>query len=535
MPLTLAEVVALPVMTAGAPEVLSARHWNETIRWVHSSDLADLSTLLQGGELVLTTGAALARSPRKYLRRLAAAGAVGVVVELGSIIDELPGGVGIVAEEADIALVVLHRRIRFVELTEAVHRILVADQYEEVEFDRTVHRTFTELSMRRASMSTIVDAAARILEEPVVLEDLSHQALAVSSGVPADLLADWERRSRRSPGRSGDSEPWAVTGVGPRSQLWGRLVIPCAPSDTIRATTTLERAAAALAMHRMIEQDRTSVQHQAQSGLIDDVLRGRLSDDRDVAARAAALGLRSTAHYLPVNVRVARGPEMFDPVAGHRRNVALLDAVAHTVNASGHSGLFALRGDGEVGVVLALKNSRSVPGDKPLEALSIRIRAEVERVEGTDASVVALGPSAEHVTDAISGLAEAADIAEVALTMRGAGRPFYRASDVRLRGLIALLRDDRRLQRFAESELKALLSTDGSASPTNLTVLREYLRLAGNKAAVAERLHMSRPALYKRLRTIRDALGVDIDDGESMTSLHVALMIMENSGDQRPN
>lgn len=152
MTLTVGEVIALPVVQAGDPEVLSARRWDEPLRWVHGSDLADLSALLQGGELVLTTGSALARSPRKYLQRLASAGAIGVVVELGSQVPQLPGNAAPIAEELDLALVVLHRAIRFVEVTEAVHRRIVAEQYEEVAFDRRVHETFTELSMRRASV-----------------------------------------------------------------------------------------------------------------------------------------------------------------------------------------------------------------------------------------------------------------------------------------------------------------------------------------------------------------------------------------------
>lgn len=523
--MTIAEVVALPVVQAGDPEVLSAGRWHERIRWVHGSDLADLSTLLQGGELVLTTGAALARAPRKYLRGLAAAGAVGVLVELGTIVHTLPPSAGALAEELDLALVVLHRTIRFVEVTEAVHRLIVADQYEEVAFDRRVHETFTALSMKRASRGGIVDAAARILDEPVVLEDLAHQALAMSSDIPAELLADWERRSRRSRGRSPDAEPWAATGVGPRSGQWGRLVIPRRPAHPKRSTMVLERAAVALAMHRMIEQDRTGLQHQAQGGLIDDVLHGRITDDRNVAARADALGLRSAAQYLPAMVKVTRAGRQADPVADHRRNVALLDAVSHTVNAAGHSGLFTLRGDGEVAAVLALKDAR---GPKALENLGLRLRREVQRVDGSTAVVLAIGPIADLLTDAIAGLGEAADVAEVALSM-GGERSYYRASDVRLRGLISLLRDDRRVQRFAETELKALLSGERSTEPTDLTVLRTYLQLAGNKAALAERLHISRPALYKRLGAIRDALGVDLDDGESMTSLHVALLVLEAS------
>lgn len=525
--MTVAEVVALPVVQAGDPEVLSASGWDAQIRWVHGSDLADLASLLQGGELVLTTGAALSHSPRKYLKGLAEAGAIGVIVELGSVVSSLPDVVGRLAEELGLALVALHRTIRFVEVTEAVHRILVAEQYDEVAFDRRVHETFTELSMNRASLSGIIDAAARMLDEPVVLEDLSHQALTVSSGTPAALLGDWEVRSRSSSGESADSEPWASTGVGPRSQEWGRLVIPRRPTDKTRSKMVLERAAAALAMNRMIEQDRIGLQHQAQGGLIEDVLRGRVSDDRDAAARAHALGLRRTARYVPAIVKATRSAKPGDPVADHRRNVALLDAVAHSVNSAGHTGLFTLHGDGEVGTVLALKDSRtSSIVETALSSLAERLRREVHRIDGAERAILALGPVTEHIIDAISGLAEASDVAAVALSMDGQ-RSYYRAPDVRLRGLIALLRDDHRVQRFAETELKALLSSDRAAEPSDLSVLREYLRLAGNKVALAKHLHISRPALYKRLAAIRDVLGVDLNDGESMTSLHVAMMVID--------
>jgi purine catabolism regulator len=136
-----------------------------------------------------------------------------------------------------------------------------------------------------------------------------------------------------------------------------------------------------------------------------------------------------------------------------------------------------------------------------------------------------VGFAADNVSDAIAGLTEAADIAEAALSMHRGERTYFRASDVRLRGLVSLLRDDRRVQRFAETELKALLSQQETGKLSDLEILREHVRLAGNKSALAERLHISRPLLYKRLAAIRDALGVDLDDGESMASLHVALLI----------
>ena len=116
MPLTVAQVIDLPVLQAGRPEVLSARRWDEQIRWVHVSDVADLSTLLQGGELVLTTGAALRNSPESYLRGLVDAGALGVVVELAAGVQQAES-VGPLAERLNVALVALHREIKFVEVT----------------------------------------------------------------------------------------------------------------------------------------------------------------------------------------------------------------------------------------------------------------------------------------------------------------------------------------------------------------------------------------------------------------------------------
>jgi purine catabolism regulator len=174
--------------------------------------------------------------------------------------------------------------------------------------------------------------------------------------------------------------------------------------------------------------------------------------------------------------------------------------------------------------VLALGVTR--PEDEALAALGTALRTEISRVDGTAGAVLAVGPAVEGVIDAVTGLGEAAHIAEVALAMRGERRPYYRAADVRLHGLISLLRDDPRVQTFAETELRALLAGD----PAQLDLLREYLKLAGNKAAVAARLHISRPALYKRLAAVRAALGVDLDDGESMTSLHVALMVLDAQG-----
>ncbi|SUA35354.1 Purine catabolism PurC-like protein [Mycolicibacterium smegmatis] len=89
---TVRDVIGLPVVQAGDPEVVSAENLDCPVRWVHVSDMPDLAGLLHGGELVLTTGAGLAEAPDDYLERMTRAGAVGLVVELGTRVSRLPRG-----------------------------------------------------------------------------------------------------------------------------------------------------------------------------------------------------------------------------------------------------------------------------------------------------------------------------------------------------------------------------------------------------------------------------------------------------------
>lgn len=154
--------------------------------------------------------------------------------------------------------------------------------------------------MRRASVDQIVSAAAEMLDTAVVLEDLNRQVLAFDGwGISATiLLADWERRSRLA-----TAGTWTACPVGPYREEWGRLIAPRIDADG-RALMTLERAAQALALHRMVEQNRSSLELRAQSGLIDDLRRGRITDEAEATARAHALGLRPALTYVPVAIRL---------------------------------------------------------------------------------------------------------------------------------------------------------------------------------------------------------------------------------------
>ncbi|MBF6173898.1 PucR family transcriptional regulator [Nocardia blacklockiae] len=521
---TVADVLAMPVVRAGRPVVVGgAAGLARPVRWVHVSELPDVATLLAGGELVLTTGQPLVRGESevvRYLEALAGVGVSGLVVELGETVAEVGPGVAAAADRLGLPVVALHRITRFVEVTEAVHRVIVADRYAELEFAHSVHETFTALSVRRASLAEIVETAAGLLDASVVLEDLAHRVLTATArhGSAAALLDDWETTSRML------AEDDSVVPVGPHTQPWGRLILRSPHIPTTRARLVLERAAQTLTLHRMIERDRFGLHRQAQTGLLADLVSGRLADEREAAARAAALGLARRARYVPLAMHVAALAES-DPVGRQRRAAALLDAVGHGLGLTKATALAT--GDHQQ-VTLVVAVGRAADLDDRLTKICTAIAAEVRRVEGVRRVAAGVAADSESLLDAARELAHAGHVAEVALSLRSASaRPFYRGGDVRLRGLLSLIHRDPAVQNFAETELGALLRHDIRHRGDLTATLRQFLDLAGNKTELSRRLNLSRPTLYDRLARIERILGVDLDDGESRTSLHTALLIRD--------
>ncbi len=616
----------MPVVRAGDPDVVGgAQGLARPVRWVHVSELPEVAAVLSGRELVLTTGQPLTHgvpATESYLESLAAAGVSGLVVELGSYVAELTPFVATSADRLGLPVVALRRITRFVEVTEAVHRLIVADQYAELEFARSVHETFTALSVRRASLDEIVKTAANLLDSSVVLEDLSHRVLALTARhiSAAALLEHWETTSRMLP------EDTTMVPVGPHTERWGRLILRAHHIPGERARMVLERAAQTLTLHRMIERDRFGLHRQAQTGLIDDMVAGRVVDEQEAVGRAATLGLARRARYVPVVVRVdggtgreagqervtgaakraagaggragdmtdrpmrgtgrtargsdevavgtesaigevgraagvaetatgapgraghapgrsrrsasrqlravdgvgsgrvPRGSEL-DPVARERRAAELLDAAGHGVALSRATALGAAD-DRQVTLILGLSGGGEL--DRRLSEVCAAIAAEVRRTDGVERVAIGVGAESESLLDTARELTHAAHVAEVALSLNStAPRPFYRSGDVRLRGLLSLIRNEPGVQRFSETELSELLHHDIRHRVDLTRTLRGFLDLAGNKTELARRMNISRPTLYDRLARIERILEVDLDDGEIRTSLHTALLIRD--------
>ena len=542
---TVAEILALDPVRRGAPKVVAAAdRLDAPVRWVHVIELAEAAHLLRGGELVLSTGIALPADPAglaRYVADLASVGVSALAVELGSrYARSLPAALVSAASGHRLPLIVLQRETQFIEITEAVHARIIDTQLEELRASEHLHQVFTDLAVSGAPAGEVVRQAATLSGCPVILENVAHQVLACEPAGhdTARLLAGFAARSRAvtPPGRTGydPASGWLVTVVGARGEDWGRLIMVRGGPAEARDVALVERAATTLALGRLLDHERESLERQAHRTILGAFLGHGYAEPAEAEARARALGVPVRGRrLLAVVVRLSHGDTGLE---AHARALRTADVMAAACRSAQVPALVGTLDDIRVGGLLAL-----APRADPDAALA-RLAARLRRQLGDD-DVIGAGSVVESVLEVQRSFLEAEQVAEVAArdsmgrkgvsgagagrngaARNGAGRDFYRLPDLRLRGLLHLLRDDPRVQAFAERELGPLLRRDDATGSQLVATLTAYLEAGGNKAEAARRAHLARPTLYERLKQIEAVLGVSLESAQSLTSLHVAVL-----------
>jgi purine catabolism regulator len=517
--MTVRQALALPAIAAGDPVVLSGEAaLDADLRWVHVSEVRDVGAVLAGDELVLTTGLGMSspEAAADFVGQLVMARAAGLVIELSSAYPSVPEAALRRARVAGLPVVALNRPVRFVEITESVHRAIVAEQFEQVRFAGEVHRVFTDLGLARSSTESLVEAAAELAETSVVLEDLAHRVLSAAAHLePVDrLLTDWTRRSRLTPSVRatgvGGPERWLTTPVGIHGGAWGRLVAPGAPEGT-RARVVLERAAQALELARMAARDDIAIQLRVHGGFLLDLLDDRIGTEAGAAARLRALGVPDELEYVGLAARL-RGETPTDLGAAQRRMGRLSEQVHEAMVEGGAFGLVGVLDGEHVGVLLA-------GGDGLLD----RVARELQVREPE--AVLAAGPVVDRLLAVAPSLRSARVVSDVAASLPATPEVgCFRQADIRLPGLLMSLRQDARLQAFAEAELGALLEHEARHGGGLVDLLRQFLAVGGNKTELARVAHRNRTSLYPALRRLEDLVGHPLDDPTSRLSLGVALL-----------
>lgn len=507
------------------------------IRWVHAAEVPEIADLLVGGELLLTTGMGLGdpRLQKRFIRDLAGVGVAGVVLQLGRTFGQVPSTMVSTAETCRTPLIVLPHKTRFVEITQQLHSAIISHEYKVLEKAEKVGREFTELVLQGGGLRQIIHLLAGIVENPVILEDSAHQLIefAVHGGTVNQVLRTWEVHSRR--GHAQDRKGAGVhVQEGDPSCAWAPIIL----SNEVRARLhvlaldrplnemdeqAIDRAAAALGVALLVQNDAGNLVNHAREGLLIELLNHRYGSASEFLQRAKSVGADlESRHLVPLVVEALDMSESDETALPQEDRQGIVAAMLEEVNiataGTNCAGLSAVEGD-RVLVLVGLADDEDVDyaayvlGLETCRRLAARLHG-IEPVVGLsgEASLDSLGQAFDEAREAVRYGIQ---------VVRKTG--VYHFGELGLRTLLLRLSEGPELARFIERELGPLLDHDASHAMPLLKTLRAYVTHGGNKARTAHALNLERHSLYYRLDRIARLLGRDLEDPAACVCLSVAV------------
>lgn len=536
---TVADVLELDALRRGLPEVVAGKVALERqVRWVHVLDVQDPSDLLRGGELVLSTGFGAGREPKgqqQFVEALAKEGASGLVIELGWTFDKaLPRTLLDAADACQLPVIALHRQLRFVEVTEAIHSVLLDRQLSMLRRADELQDRFIEIVLGGEGATSVLADLSRLIGNPVVLEDHAQRLveLALHESGREQVLTAWEQHHRAEDRQDRSDADAAVAEVPVRGRAWGRLIAlavdgPITEPDRL----AVDRAAIAVALDLLSEQSGPRLRARARGGLIAGLAHGRL-EERDAARWAASLGFPRRHGALLPAAAVWRSEKWAERAETEQD---AWDAVVDGLSRTTQSGRAVIAGTYGDGVLLALDLGQGV--ERPngvLERAAVELRSMLERAGVPDDELVlALGRPA----DSWSALGASLDrvVRAAAAARTSAPRPWHDARRGSIVDLLFGLRTSVEMVTFVREQLGPLLDERDARASELLRTLEIYLEKGGRKAEAARALHLERQSLYGRLERIEKTLEAPLDDPDMLLGLHLAvraLRLMEADGDR---
>ncbi|MGE3286348.1 MAG: PucR family transcriptional regulator [Pseudonocardia sp.] len=487
MTLTLGEVLELDALRRARPEMLHGDHLlGRPVRWVHTSELAEAAFLLKGGELLLTTGQGLfgrgAVGETAFVEALAERGVTALALELGWTYTEAPEALVAAARRTEVALLVLHEIVPFVEMTEQVQTALLERAAATVRRDRTLRERLTDTLLVGGGPAELVAELTAHVGAPVVV--VTRDGMQV-----AGAQQEAGRRLR----------PVCRRDVRLLDQLWGQVQVlpPGSPDDpAVAAACTAGADAMSLALLRSATADDLAARRRR---LVQELVDGRPAGE--IRATAAALGvpLAVDGRYVTVLVRGVLREDVATVLGAVERSLWPATAIV-----------------GDLGTELVgLAAASAVDGAAVLAA--------VDHVPGARGARVVVGPMVTGLAEVGRAVAEARRVLDRAV---GMGMPdrWLSADALSAQILLGELVGRPAAQRLVVDEIGPLLEHDRRTSARLVETLRVYLAHGSSKVDAAATLRIRRQTMHQRLARITQLVG-DVQAPARHTNLVLALAL----------
>ncbi|MFJ2350649.1 PucR family transcriptional regulator [Glutamicibacter sp. NPDC087673] len=523
MPLTIRRLLHSPTLHRSRPHILSGGpRLDDPVRGIHIAESADLAGLIEGGELILCSGLALTDSVEhssSFLADLRRSGACGVVFSFLSDDTVAKSALRAAAAPMDFPVILLDDRARFIEIIGAYNE---SSRSASAATGPVAVAEF--LSSPVAEQLSAVDlllTAAELLNTPLVLED-ELSVVLFQRGLGIEQMYQYSELSRRARGPEAGGfelagEQWVQNPVFVDGRRAGRLLCPLR-REPAGFAVVLDQLSRILGGKLAGNPEQLQLLRQE---LLADVI-GEMRSNQNLTEKVAALRLRlfgvdGYSELVPAVLCIPEGPAGgSDPASLVRRLRGAFGKLPVPV--------IVRRGADQESDAIGMMFF--VPGSGQAEAVLRKAYQLVAAECGPSRWSMGVADSCGTLKQAsVEGLQDAYRVARGALSTATRQPRYYRAHDLGFRWILQSLVAAPEGAAFVQDQLGQL-----AQEPELLEFVEAYLESTGNIAELSRMIHLSRPSIYARIRRLQEGFGLDMENADTRTSLHLALTLYRLAG-----
>jgi len=486
------------------------------VKWVHIIEITNVRHLLDGHELILTTGIGWKDEEEvslAFLRQLIDLNAAGLCVELGAYAKQPSERMKKLALEADFPLIFFHEEVRYVDITRDLHTFFINRHHQMIaSLDRLTNR-FNRLLLSGKGYTPLL----KLLHEKTgkLVAFLPGNSPAVflpplPKSVRSRKLEEWRRQKERSV-RNGKRSAWRPIAV--MNQVAAELWLDGEEDLSEFDLLALDRCATAVAQEMMRTMYVEERRKHKENGWIEEWLNGGLKDS-EIAGYAEALQPEIRDGWLAACVfeldrNTFRSPESEN---------ALLQRIIFARSVFAGAGFAPIPVPGARHLIFVLAGLKDRGGWTAPLARAIEKLRKLDRPGGPAVfgGLAGVGPAVRGILRLPESYEGACACIDIQKTTGPLPRPFY--TELHVYRLLPVLEKTGLLAALVRDYLDPILS-----DRELLKTLKVYLRYSGAKQETANALFIVRQTLYNRLDKIAELLGDDFMSPEKRLMIELAL------------
>ena len=500
------------------------------VKWSHVLEVNEFESLINGGEMILTTGGGLQfdlPTQLKYVKRLIEKDVACICIEMGTYFKKIPSEIIKLANKHSFPIIVFENTVKFVDITQDLHTFIINQHHQMLSQLDTLSRKFNALSLTPNGILKILQELHQFfLRSTLFINDDGRSYYYPSESKDMETTIQTYLKAASSSKTEQtlftlDKQTFALMPVKGLGQTWGYLCLQVNKPTTDEFTfLILDRAALAIAQillrNRTIEERK---QHN-EDEFVRNLLNGRDFEQDDVQSflPSASRNMHFRIFIIQLNVpETNHGEEDWEEIKLQRsmmvrslfKRVGFFPAVSSNKNeiaiiasfiAADHLKNEITRFSQVIQHIIDMNDNNFIDGAKCTFGISMVYKEFADVKKGYEEAMKVL-------------TLHESDLAET-----------YFYEQLGIYRLLLLLKNSDHLETYVQDYLTAVFNYDQKMDSALFETLRVYLACNGSKKDTADRLFIVRQTLYHRLEKLESLLGEDFMAPSNRLALEVAIM-----------